>query len=553
MANNLLQKAKSAISSGEWVKAKEILESALHFEEAPEIYEELAWAYWWLNEYSNVFKYRLKAFDLFLEKDDKHGASRTARWIGLDYIEFKGEYAIASGWFKRAETLLKGLPDSIELGFIKILKARWAFQVEKNNELAFKYLKESAELSRKFKSIEGEMLTEALKGFILVCEGNILEGMPLLDEATLLAVTNKQSDVNIVTITCCYLIDACERVRDYERASQWCNTVKEICKQWQYKAMFANCRMKYAGILIRKGEWVEAEAELVKASDELAEFRPIQVNACTVRLADLKRRQGKWQKAEELLDLVKNHPLNLFYSAKLYYDKGEYEKSINAASKFLRRIPVHEKAERIPGVEFLIKAYSKLDMKEDTKNMLEELKDISISIDTIPVKSALLSCFGHYYKMIKDFEKSLKFFEDAIDLYDELGLTFESSRNRLLLAEIHAYLGNSVQAEAELNAALNGFKKLGAEKDFEKAKRLLKNIHRNVRDSFQDSLELTGRELEVLRHIARGENNEKIAGKLYLSVRTIEKHITNIYSKMGVTGKSARAYAASYAIKNNLV
>ena len=65
--------------------------------------------------------------------------------------------------------------------------------------------------------------------------------------------------------------------------------------------------------------------------------------------------------------------------------------------------------------------------------------------------------------------------------------------------------------------------------------------------------EFTGRELEVLRLIAQGKNNEETAEKLFLSVRTVEKHLTNIYSKMGVSGKSARAYAASYAIKQKLV
>jgi hypothetical protein len=58
------------------------------------------------------------------------------------------------------------------------------------------------------------MLAEALKGFILVVEGNISEGMPLLDDATLLAINSNRSDIKFTTITCCYLIDACERIRD---------------------------------------------------------------------------------------------------------------------------------------------------------------------------------------------------------------------------------------------------------------------------------------------------------------------------------------------------
>ncbi len=95
---------------------------------------------------------------------------------------------------------------------------------------------------------------------------------------------------------------------------------------------------------------------------------------------------------------------------------------------------------------------------------------------------------------------------------------------------------------------------MGAEKDYEKAKYLLKNLYNDKADDFnKNKYEFTGRELEVLRLISEGKNNEEIAEKLFLSVRTVEKHITNIYSKMGVSGKSARAFAASYATKHQLI
>lgn len=220
MTNELLNKGRHSLSSGKWEKARDYLQDALKEEESPEVYEELGWVNWWMNDAPGVFEKRAKAFNQYLQNDDKLGAVRNACWIAVDYIEFKGEFAVASGWFKRAENLLEGLPASTELSMFKILKARWTFQVDKNPELAFKLLDESLQISKSLKHIDGEMLAEALKGFILVVEGNISEGMPLLDEATLLAVTSDNSDIKITTITCCFLIDACERIRDYERAIQ---------------------------------------------------------------------------------------------------------------------------------------------------------------------------------------------------------------------------------------------------------------------------------------------------------------------------------------------
>ena len=56
--------------------------------------------------------------------------------------------------------------------------------------------------------------------------------------------------------------------------------------------------------------------------------------------------------------------------------------------------------------------------------------------------------------------------------------------------------------------------------------------------------ELSTRELEVLGLVAAGLDNEEIAARLYLSVRTVERHLSNIYAKLGVSGKAARAAAA---------
>jgi LuxR family transcriptional regulator, maltose regulon positive regulatory protein len=554
MKNDFFVKGSEALSVGDWEKAKEFLEKALNKEASAEVYENLAWVNWWLNDAPAVFEYRTKAYNLFLEKNDKLGASRTASWLGLDYLDYKGEFAVATGWFQRAENLLEGTADSWELGFIKILKARLAYEVDKNIELAFKLIDETRELSKSLKSIDGEMIAGALKGFILVLEGKVSEGMPLLDEATLLAVTSEDADIKFTTITCCYLIDACERIRDYERAGQWCSTVKELCKRWNYKEMFASCRMKYAGVLMWRGDWKEAEDELLSASSDLQEIRPLNVNAAMVRLADLKRRQGKWNEAEELLNKTESHPLKLLFLAYLCYDKGDYENALVSAEKYLRRFPVNRKAERTTCVELLIRIYLKLGKLKEAKTLLDELRDISNSINTLPIKAALLSAEGIFNLITNKLNEAKNYLEDSVDIYDDIKSPFESSRTRLILAEVLIKLNLLTQAEAELNEAMATFKELGAEKDFEKAKSLLKSLYKDKADEIdKNKYEFTGRELEVLKLIAEGRNNEDIAEKLFLSVRTVEKHITNIYSKLGVTGKSARAYAASYAIKNKLI
>ena len=61
---------------------------------------------------------------------------------------------------------------------------------------------------------------------------------------------------------------------------------------------------------------------------------------------------------------------------------------------------------------------------------------------------------------------------------------------------------------------------------------------------------LTTREVEVLRHLAGGKTNDEIANELFVSVRTVERHVANIYAKIGVRG---RANATAYALTQNLI
>jgi predicted ATPase/DNA-binding CsgD family transcriptional regulator len=64
--------------------------------------------------------------------------------------------------------------------------------------------------------------------------------------------------------------------------------------------------------------------------------------------------------------------------------------------------------------------------------------------------------------------------------------------------------------------------------------------------------DLTEREMEVLRLIAAGKSNQEIAQGLVLSLRTVERHISNIYQKIGATGRIARATATAYALRHGL-
>src|SRR5205085_4089541 len=138
-------------------------------------------------------------------------------------------------------------------------------------------------------SVDYEMLGLSLQGLALVASGAVAEGMRLLDEVNAAVVAGELTDQIAIGLASCYLIAACDRVRDYDRAVQWCTRLKAFCAKWGLPPLFAVCRTQYASICLWRGTWVEAEEELRAASAELAASRPAMTADVLVRLAELRR------------------------------------------------------------------------------------------------------------------------------------------------------------------------------------------------------------------------------------------------------------------------
>src|SRR5207247_10467043 len=123
-------------------------------------------------------------------------------------------------------------------------------------------------------TLDLEMLGRSLKGLALVASGAVAEGMRILDEVNTAVVAGEMSDLIAIGLACCYMIAACDRVRDYDRAVQWCTRLKAFCAKWGLRPLFAVCRTQYASICMWRGTWLEAEQELASATDELAASAP---------------------------------------------------------------------------------------------------------------------------------------------------------------------------------------------------------------------------------------------------------------------------------------
>jgi DNA-binding CsgD family transcriptional regulator len=125
--------------------------------------------------------------------------------------------------------------------------------------------------------------------------------------------------------------------------------------------------------------------------------------------------------------------------------------------------------------------------------------------------------------------------------------------NRLALAQSLLALAQPEVARPQAEKAIALFTQLEARAHQTRATDFLRRLDAPATSAPSDPANLTPREREVLGLLATGLSNSEISRELVLSVRTVDRHISNIYSKLDVSGPSARAAATTYAHRHAIV
>ena len=325
-------------------------------------------------------------------------------------------------------------------------------------------------------------------------------------------------------------------MRDFERAAQWCEHVKGFCEQWSDRLTFAACRAHYADILIWRGEWSAAEAELRPTSGPLADIHPNRIADGMVRLAELRRRQGLLEEASRLLEAADGHFLAPLVRAELALDRGDAAGAVHEAERALRRLPAGGVTDRAPALEVARpRAAGGRRARRGARGRRAAARDRRRRSGTTASAAAASFAEGMLAAAAGSWEEARRAFEDAVDLYARAGGRWEA-RARAPSAGARRCARSATTRRPSARRA-------------PPTRRCAPSARARRRPTPPPApAGLTAREVEVLRLVARGRSNQEIATELVLSVRTVERHIANIYDKIGASGRAARAAAASYAL-----
>lgn len=537
-----LDAGRAALARGDWQAARVAFETSLQTEETPEALEGLGLAAWWLDLADLVFDVRERAYRLYRERDDDLGAARMAVWLAWDTSAFRGEQAIANGWLQRAHRLLEDRPDAIEHAWLALRSGVFALLDDENPEEAEKLASDAVRIGQALGAVDHEMVGRALHGFARVTAGHVVEGLQELDEVNAAVLAGEMSDRVMIGIACCYLIAACERIRDYERAVQWCDRLKAFCAKWGFRPLFAVCRTQYASVCMWRGAWEEAERELTSAADELAACRPAMTGEGLVRLGELRRRQGKLDEAVSLFERSGSHPLASLGRASVMFDRGDFKTGAELAERHLRRLPASNRTERAAALELMVRACVEQGRTDEAAQAVAELRAIADEARTGPLQALASLAAGLVAARSGDPKSARTHLEDAVDLFKESGAPFETGRARVELARVLGALGRHEAAVEEATRAIDDLTPLGASLELARAREVIdaRTPGPAVSSSGgEDRKGLTPREVEILRLISSGLNNQAIAKRLFISEHTVHRHVANTLTKLNVSSRSA--------------
>jgi DNA-binding NarL/FixJ family response regulator len=504
--------------------------------------ELLATAAYLLGRVEDCLRALRRAQQLHADRGDLRRAARCAFWLGFHLINQR-ELAQANGWLARANRLLEHEQECAEHGYLLLPVALRHF-VAGDYAAARRTAARAAAIGNRLADADLVTLALSLQGRAMVRAGPVGAGLGLLDEAMVAVVAGELSP-SVTGTVYCSVIDACQEVLDWRRAHEWTTALAAWCgKQPAMVTFTGQCLVHRAEILQLHGAWPQAVEEAKRAGERLRQGADsYATGASFYRQAELHRVLGDFTAAEDAYQQASRWGLQPQPGlALLRLAQGRTD----AAEAAIRRV-VAETPEQFHRVR-LLPAHAEIMLAigdlAAARAAAEELTGITERHDTPALRAVAGHTLGAVLLAEDDARAAVVVLRGAWQAWRELEAPHEAARVRVLVGLACRALGDEEAAAMELDAARGVFAQLGAAPDLAR----LERVGRRAAASAGHGL--TARELEVLRLLAAGKTNHAIATDLVLAAKTIDRHVTNIYAKLGV---SSRAAATAYAYQHRLL
>lgn len=481
-----------------------------------------------------VVPLRERAHEAYLRRGMVEAAVRCAFWIGF-HLQNRGDHAQASGWLARARRLVPDDPDDMLPAVLRMPEAV-AAMYSGEALVALPTFEDVHRRAVRKEDLDYFVLSGLGRGRCLAQLGRDDESWEVLDEVMLHVVAGATAP-QVAGLTYCSVIALCVERYDLRRAREWTQALSDwLADQHGLVAYRGYCLVHRAELLQLHGAWGEAAEEASSACDRFAASGEPGLGFAHYRVGELARLRGDLILAEQQFSLAAS--LGIEVQPGLALVRLAQGRPDAAAAGLDRVLVENPDSTRRPTV-------------------LAARVEVALATGDIPAAQSAVAQLQRYADPAGppylcglaehacgavllaegDARTALPRLRRAWTLWQRVEAPYEAARARLLVAEACRALGDDDAARMELEAARAALETLGAVLDLEGLEG-------------REAGPLSPREREVLRLLATGVTNRVIAGRLFLSEKTVARHVSNIFGKLGV---QSRAAATSYAYEHGLV
>ena len=483
-----------------------------------------------------------RAYKACLAEEQTEQAARYAFWRGFGHVN-TGDMAQAGGWFGRAQKLLEeSNVECVESGYLMVPMAIGGMDEDPAAALdAFTVI---AGIAARFNDAALGAMARMGSGRSLIRLGRAPEGMPLLDEV-IVAVSAGEVHPMVVGDLYCSAIEACWEIFDVGRAREWTGVLDGWCESQPDLVPYrGQCLVHRSQVIQMQGAWPRALEEVVRACD-LFDARPGDpaIGLALYQCAELHRVLGELDEAKTFYGRASDAGHSPYPGlALVWLSQGD----AGAAEKTMRRV-VSEASDPVTKLRMLpasVEISLENDEIADARVAADELLTLARAAGASLLIAEAERAAGAVRLAEGDASGALDLLRSSFERWRHLNIPYEVARTRELIGLTFKDLGDEHGASIELDAARHTYEQLRA------APALSRLDRANRPPARADTGGLTGRELEVLRLVASGNTNRVIADTLVLSEKTVARHVSNIFMKLGL---SSRAAATAYAYQHDLV
>lgn len=478
------------------------------------------------------------AYRAAVDAGDRSTAARYAWWVAMCLL-LRGRIAQAGGWLTRSRRLVDEAGECAASGYLLIPELLGVLGADPAaaHDLAVRAIEIGTRLD------DGDLWAFGLlgRGQALIGMGRTADGFGCLDEVMLSVTAGELGPITAGVVYCAVILE-CMAQFDLSRAAEWTAALAEWCATQPDLLPFrGQCLVHRSQLQLAAGDWTSAVATAEQARRRLADPPHPALGLARYQQGELHRLRGDAERAAAAYrdaSRLGHDPMPGI--ALLELARGRTRAASTSIRRALRE--ARTATERPALLSAAVDIFRAGRDAVAARSAAEELSTTA-SVARSPVLGAMAAhATGTVLIMEGEPAAALEHLRPAAHSWCTLQMPYEAARTSVAIGLACAALLDGSAADREFSNARETFLALGAEPDVDRLDALTGGP--------PSADGLSDRERDVLTHLAAGETNKEIAEALRISPHTVRRHVEHIFTKLGVTSRTA---ATAHAYEHGLL